>query len=67
MKCDHCQGFGRLAITNHPLPTYRLVPCPDCNGSGITSCCGDDIAQPVRDENAEIEREIAERTWGDKT
>jgi DnaJ-class molecular chaperone len=51
MKCERCQGFGRIPITNHPREAYRLEPCPDCNGCGTTSCCGDSIAQPDKDED----------------
>ncbi len=48
MKCDHCHGFGRIAVQTEP-PAYRLDPCPQCHGSGIVACCGDAIEQPEPD------------------
>jgi DnaJ-class molecular chaperone len=59
MKCERCQGFGRIPITNHPRETYRLEPCPDCNGRGTKSCCGDSVAQPNKD--AEARRRMGRR------
>jgi hypothetical protein len=55
MKCDHCHGFGRTPVSMDPAPLgmapYRLEPCPECNGCGTTSCCGDAVAQPEEKED----------------
>jgi hypothetical protein len=50
MICQRCQGFGRLPVLTE-APHYRLDPCPDCNGCGVTSCCGDEIAQPEKENH----------------
>jgi hypothetical protein len=52
MKYDRCHGFGREArdIADRP-GHYQLIPCPECNGCGTTSCCGDSIAQPDEKED----------------
>ena len=48
MKCDHCHGFGRIALQTEP-PAYRLDPCPQCHGSGIVACCEGLCEQPSED------------------
>lgn len=35
MICEECHGKGRY--WNVLLEEHR--PCPDCNGSGVASCC----------------------------
>jgi hypothetical protein len=52
MKCQRCHGFGREPrdIADRP-GHYRLIPCPECNGCGTMSCCGDSIAQPEKKED----------------
>ncbi len=72
MKCEYCYGFGRIVQSGYTRETahaypYKLLPCRECNGSGISHCCEGEQCQPVKDEHAQIEREIAEHTWGDKT
>jgi hypothetical protein len=49
MRCEHCGGYGRIAVMTVP-PAYRLDFCPECNGSGIASCCGDARAQPDKSD-----------------
>ncbi len=48
MKCDHCHGFGNIAVpVGSPRDdTYRLDPCPQCHGSGIVACCEGICEQP---------------------
>lgn len=38
MRCEDCQGQRRI-LAHLAQPGWLLVPCPSCNGSGITSCC----------------------------
>lgn len=52
MRCEHCHGFGRIAGPTDP-PAYRLEPCQECNGSGVTSCCGDAVCQPPKKEEVD--------------
>jgi DnaJ-class molecular chaperone len=48
MKCQHCQGTGRIAVFYKPGGfLYHLEWCPECNGSGTTLCCGDAREQPA--------------------
>ena len=43
MTCDTCLGTGFLVVKGDtPKSAYvitRLIPCPECGGDGITSCC----------------------------
>jgi hypothetical protein len=43
MRCERCQGLGKLTYDTHPEPKPQrlgsVFPCPDCGGSGITHCC----------------------------
>jgi len=43
MQCQKCHGTGRIKESFIP----HLDPvCPDCNGSGVASCCDGEQAQP---------------------
>jgi hypothetical protein len=61
MKCQHCHGFGRIAVFKTIMielgpatqAVYRLEPCPECNGCGTTSCCGDSMIQPPKKEEVD--------------
>ncbi len=47
MKCNHCHGFGNIAIMlSDKRKHYRLDPCPQCHGSGVVSCCEGVCEQP---------------------
>lgn len=62
MRCERCRGDGKV-IERHNLSETtlpgnglqvsqhisRMVPCPDCNGSGQAHCCDGLCAQPDRD------------------
>lgn len=54
MRCDTCQGDGRIlnpalkvtvdhrksvTTVHNPDGLSLMVPCPDCGGCGIVSCC----------------------------
>lgn len=43
MRCDACQGIGKVTYDQHPHPKPEpfgsVFPCPECAGSGITHCC----------------------------
>lgn len=43
MRCEKCQGTGRLTYDQmpHPKPTEfgSTWPCVDCGGSGTAHCC----------------------------
>ena len=43
MRCETCQGVGRVTYDQHPEPKPEpfgcAFPCPDCGGSGISHCC----------------------------
>jgi hypothetical protein len=38
MICETCHGTGHLLQQWAPTVLAEL-PCPECSGSGITSCC----------------------------
>lgn len=47
MRCQRCQGTGRL------VPEFYTQPacCPDCNGSGIEACCeGEQACKEIEGE-----------------
>lgn len=51
MICPTCHGSGRIErpippAEGRPVFTFAIIPCPDCNGCGIGSCCGDAVSQP---------------------
>ena len=52
MICETCIGIGEILIDGYGMPVSRLrdaimmVPCPDCDGSGITHCCDGLREQP---------------------
>jgi DnaJ-class molecular chaperone len=39
MKCPRCNGDGQIIIRYQPLSGLfkgtKLIPCPDCKGTGI--------------------------------
>ena len=39
MTCDTCLGTGFLVVKEGTPKVTRLIPCPECGGDGITSCC----------------------------
>ena len=39
MTCDTCLGTGFLVVKEGIPQVTRLIPCPECGGDGITSCC----------------------------
>jgi DnaJ-class molecular chaperone len=42
MLCTRCQGRGNVLRYPAEVRFGRFLmhsPCPDCNGSGIASCC----------------------------
>ena len=50
MRCEICHGTGKL-----------LLPCPDCDGSGIAHCCDGLRAQPAPHALTEWQRAILTR------
>jgi hypothetical protein len=55
MKCERCQGKGMIAtgfFDGEHLYTDE-EPCPECNGSGIQSCCEGTCEQPESDGKCE--------------
>lgn len=63
MRCEGCKGFGRVPVyAQHtimvhqtpvvvPAEAYRLEPCQECSGSGVTSCCGDACPEPEKEDH----------------
>lgn len=56
MKCERCQGRGRIVTAKGRWRTYDCdveyeasEPCPDCNGSGQAHCCDGLREQPCAD------------------
>jgi hypothetical protein len=51
MICEACRGSGvmpELLARTLGADLWRNIPCPECNGSAITSCCdAAGSAQPV--------------------
>jgi DnaJ-class molecular chaperone len=48
MICEACRGSGRIVNPAPHIGPRMLLPCPECNGTGITSCCdAAGSAQPV--------------------
>jgi hypothetical protein len=55
MKCEICQGTGRALrqINGSEFCAAVIegaIPCPDCNGCGTASCCGDAHCQPESED-----------------
>jgi RecJ-like exonuclease len=42
MICPDCHGKGRIKLFRH-----GKMPCLECNGSGIVSCCDSAGARPA--------------------
>lgn len=41
MICPTCHGNGFVSSPHTPALDLRShTPCPECNGSGISYCCG---------------------------
>lgn len=62
MICETCHGNGRY----HNNLLGEMLPCIDCNGSGIMSCCDGAVGTldvPVK--SVAIERLIEEVKNGD--
>lgn len=49
MLCDTCHGSGMIPQRPAPDQPPRLVPCPDCGGTGVGHCC-DGLAEQPGDE-----------------
>ena len=32
--CSKCDGFGKIAASNHWWEFWKMVPCPACGGDG---------------------------------
>jgi|HubBroStandDraft_5_1064220.scaffolds.fasta_scaffold21903_5 hypothetical protein len=50
MICEHCHGEGFMSLGPD------LIPCPECFGSGIASCCdaaGSNAQAAYRDDKFE--------------
>jgi DnaJ-class molecular chaperone len=51
MICEACRGSGvmpELLARTLGADLWRNIPCPECNGCGIASCCdAAGSAQPV--------------------
>ena len=43
MRCETCQGQGKVTYDKHPEPKPTqfgsVFLCPDCGGSGVSHCC----------------------------
>ena len=39
MRCERCDGMGFDLVLLHNGRVVSYVPCPECGGTGITSCC----------------------------
>lgn len=59
MRCETCHGgrnivnpalpiSGRMLAFDFPGPP-KLIPCPDCGGTGFSHCCEGDRACPEPD------------------
>ena len=53
MLCETCRYSGRVGFVRSSGHTSsddrvdeRLIPCPDCGGSGIAHCCDGICEQP---------------------
>jgi hypothetical protein len=54
MLCETCRFTGRPGFVRAPRKAPaddraddRLIPCPDCGGSGVAHCCDGICAQPA--------------------
>lgn len=49
MRCQHCGGNGKVGQRAKPpegvaaIKDFVVIPCPDCEGTGIGYCCEGDI------------------------
>jgi DnaJ-class molecular chaperone len=40
MICQRCHGTGKVKVTPlHSDAIWAMLPCVECNGAGIQSCC----------------------------
>lgn len=46
MRCDNCQGSGKISTGNPATGYGHTWICPDCHGSGVTYCCDEAGANP---------------------
>ena len=55
MRCDRCQGSGKIVIWVGIQKDGQIVrpskPCDDCGGSGITSCCDGAAGGKIQDND----------------
>ena len=58
MICPECNGKGRIKLFRH-----GRMPCLECNGSGIVSCCdaAGSSAAPERAAKAYVDPTFPER------
>jgi hypothetical protein len=57
MLCETCRltsrpGFVRAPKQADDRGEDRMIPCPDCGGSGIAHCCDGICEQPARPGDA---------------
>lgn len=57
MICEYCRGTGRGRKRTHP--PLGFWPCPECQGSGIVSCCDTAGASML----ADLTVDTAEPDW----
>jgi hypothetical protein len=46
MRCDRCQGNGRIWHGRPGTFDWEPRPCEDCQGSGLAHCCDGLCEQP---------------------
>jgi len=58
MICSYCHGVGtRLVPIAQPRGTRQVsLPCFDCGGSGIVSCCDEDVPGESADRHVTLTR-----------
>ena len=51
MRCERCHGLGRVPFWHEAFDMDVDRPCPECGGTGITSCCEGHEGQPEKDSD----------------
>lgn len=53
MICEHCQGtrLTKQWLSLMGGEMWAWVPCPECNGCGLGSCCQGHEGQPEQGED----------------
>lgn len=72
MRCETCQGVGKVTYDQHPEPKPQpfgsVFPCPECAGSGITHCCdgltacNDGIGQEIATMENRLRQRVSDGT-----